>query len=200
MNQILLQEATKYRLRNPRFPYLGNTHTHTHTHTHQLNFLLDGFSSVVMNGQWHRTLHSDKSCTPLCLMTLQRGPRLAHPSELPHSSLSRRGSHPRCAMRGFTRPLPIPGSPSIFFCKWPVALAPFVCRSFSPLHNYPSTSPFHDDLPFFIHSFEDQKHLLFIFLRSAHCCSRLWLHYTRTRIDLFNVTEWKAQLFIMTLM
>lgn len=38
--------------------------------------------------EWAVALHSDKSCKPLCLMTLQRGPRLDHPSEILRSSLS----------------------------------------------------------------------------------------------------------------
>lgn len=92
--------------------------------------LLDGFSRLVMNGQRRRTLHSDTSCKPLCLMTPQRGPRLDHPSEVLRSSPSPGGSQPRRAMRGVTCPLPIRNSLSIFFYKWPVALAPFVCFSF----------------------------------------------------------------------
>lgn len=56
-------------------------------------------------------------------MTPQRGLRLDHPSEVPLSSPPIGGSHPRRAMRGFTRPLPILNSLSIFFYERPVALA-----------------------------------------------------------------------------
>ncbi|KAL7372545.1 hypothetical protein ABVT39_018173, partial [Epinephelus coioides] len=64
----------------------------------QWNFIVDGYSRhsrLVMNGQWHHALHSDKSCKPLCLMTRRRGPRSDHPSEVPRSSLSTGRSHPR---------------------------------------------------------------------------------------------------------
>lgn len=74
-----------------------------------------GFSRLMMNGLWHCALHSDKSCKPLCLMTLKRRPRSVHPSDGLRSSPSIGGSHPHQAMRGFTCPLPILNSLSIFF-------------------------------------------------------------------------------------
>lgn len=85
-----------------------------------------GFSRLMMDRLWNRTLHSDKSCKPLCLMTLKRRPRSVHPSDRLRSSPSIGGSHPHQAMRGVTCPLPILNSLSIFFYKWPDGLAPFV--------------------------------------------------------------------------
>lgn len=68
-----------------------------------------------MNGQGHCRLHSNKSHKPLCLITLQRGLRLNHPSEVLCSSLCMGISHPRHAMWGFTCPLPTLNSLPIFF-------------------------------------------------------------------------------------
>lgn len=85
--------------------------------------LQSGFSRLVMNGQWHLAPHSDKS---LPNDTEKRGPRSDHPSDVLRSSASVGGSHPHHAMRGFTCPLPILNSLSIFFYKSPLALAPFV--------------------------------------------------------------------------